>query len=95
MAAPAPEKPAQMAMARARSPGGKTLAKIDRVAGMTKAAPTPISARVAISWLALWAKVDSSEAKPTVARPSCSAPLRPKRSPSAPDGRSRQAKTME
>ena len=68
--------------------------RIDRVAGMTKAAPTPISARVAISWLALWANVESNEAMPTVARPSCSAPLRPKRSPSAPDGSSRKTNTI-
>ncbi len=61
MAAPAPEKPAQMAMARARSAGGKTLARIESVDGMTNAAPAPMSARVAISWFGFWAKVDSND----------------------------------
>ena len=50
MAAPAPASPAQTAMARARSCGGKTLVRIDRVAGITSAAPTPMIPRVTISW---------------------------------------------
>ena len=46
---PAPEMPAQMAIALARSRAGKTLARIDSVEGMTNAAPTPMMAREAIS----------------------------------------------
>ena len=68
-AAPAPENPAQMAMARARSWGGKTLARIDRVAGITNAAPKPIRARVAMTWLGLLERVASSEADPNTTRP--------------------------
>ena len=49
IAAPAPEMPAQMAIALARSRAGKTLARIDSVDGMTNAAPTPMMAREAIS----------------------------------------------
>jgi hypothetical protein len=45
-----PTAPAQTPMARGRSRGSKTLAMIERVAGMTAAAPRPISARAAISW---------------------------------------------
>ena len=45
----APVTLAQMAMALVRSSGGKTLTRIDRVEGMMNAAPTPISARQAMS----------------------------------------------
>src|SRR5688572_31382869 len=48
-----PILPAQMAMALARSCGGKMLVRIESVAGMTRAAPKPISARVAITASAL------------------------------------------
>ena len=47
-AAPAPAKPAQMAMALDRSWGGNTLVMIERVAGMIIAAPTPMTERVAM-----------------------------------------------
>jgi hypothetical protein len=53
MATPRPTAPAQMPMARGRSCGVKTLAMIESVAGMTAAAPRPISARAAISWFAV------------------------------------------
>ena len=46
MAPPAPANPAQMAMARGRSAGEKTLARMDSVDGITNAAPAPMSARV-------------------------------------------------
>ena len=39
-----------MAMALVRSPGGKTFTRIERVEGMMKAAPTPMTARQAMSW---------------------------------------------
>ena len=42
MAAPAPAKPAHVAMARVRSSGGNTAVMIDRVAGMTNAEPMPM-----------------------------------------------------
>ena len=45
MAAPPPAMPAQTAMALGRSSGGKTLVRMDSVAGMTKAAARPITAR--------------------------------------------------
>ena len=49
MAAPAPARPAHRAMALARSWGGKTLVRIDSVAGMIRAAPIPMTARRAMS----------------------------------------------
>ena len=51
MAMPRPETPAQMPMARPRSSAGKTLVRIDRVAGMINAPPMPMIARVTISSL--------------------------------------------
>ena len=47
-AAPPPEMPAHTAMALPRSCGGKTLVRIESVAGMTNAAPTPMTARPAM-----------------------------------------------
>ena len=55
--------------------------------------PRPMSARAAMSWSALLAKVESRQPMPTTIRPSCKAPLRPNRSPRAPAGRSRPANT--
>ncbi len=49
IAAPAPEMPAQMAIALARSRPGKTLVRIDNVEGMMNAAPTPMMARAAMT----------------------------------------------
>ncbi len=49
MAPAAPVTLAQIAMALVRSSGGKTLTRIDSVDGMMNAAPTPITARQAMS----------------------------------------------
>ena len=49
MATPTPAKPAQIAIARGRSLGGNTWARIDSVAGITNAAPTPMTARAPIT----------------------------------------------
>ena len=90
---PSPETAAQAAIALPRSSAGKMLVMIERVAGMMKAPPTPIRARLAISISEL---VDSAEATEPVAKtisPNCSARLRPKRSPRLPAARSRPAKT--
>ena len=94
MAMPMAEKPAQMAMARARSLGMvKTLVTIDNVAGMISAAPIPITQRVRMSALALPTVADSTEPAPKISSPMLSAPLRPKRSPSDPAVRRRPANT--
>ena len=42
--------PAQIPIAFPRSSRGKTFVMIESVAGMMSAAPTPIAARIAISW---------------------------------------------
>ena len=92
-AAPAPASPAQMAMARARSWGGKTLVRIDSVDGMIRAAPTPMSARKAVSWPEELQKAAAVDPPPKIRSPAVSAPLRPKRSPMAPAVSSSPAKT--
>ncbi len=93
MTPPAPANPAHTAIAFGRSCGGKTLVSSDSVDGMMKAAPTPIRQRKSNSTFGLPAWLDSTAALPKIARPTCSAPLRPNLSPSAPAGRSSPAKT--
>jgi hypothetical protein len=93
MIAPAPAMPAQMPTARPRSWGGKTLVMIDRVVGITSAAPTPITARRPISVDGALTSIAASEAPPKTTSPVSRIPLRPKRSPSAPAGSSSPAKT--
>ena len=93
MAAPAPASPAHTPMARPRSWGGKTVTRIDRVAGMTSAAPTPMIPRVMTTWLAESDTAASTEAAPKTTRPMVRAPLRPKRSPKAPPVSRSPAKT--
>jgi hypothetical protein len=66
---------------------------MDRVAGMISAPPTPMTARVAMSWSALLASDDAIEATPMMARPIASAPRRPNLSPSAPMASSSPANT--
>ncbi len=94
MAMPMAEKPAHTAMARARSAGTvNTLLMIDRVAGMMSAPPTPMRARVAISWVAEPATADATDPAPKTSRPTERPRRRPKRSPRLPAVRSRPAKT--
>src|SRR3990172_9101388 len=47
---PRPATADQIAIARARSPAGNTFVRIDSVAGMMRAPPIPMNARVAMSW---------------------------------------------
>ena len=94
MAMPMAEKPAQMAMARARSAGMvNTLVTIDSVAGMISAAPRPIRQRVAMSCSAEPARAEATDPRPKTTRPTVSAPRRPKRSPRLPAVSSSPAKT--
>ena len=66
---------------------------IESVAGMISAPPMPMNARVAISCEALPASADASEPSPKSAKPACSAPRRPNRSPMLPMVSSRPANT--
>ncbi len=88
-------KLAQIAMAFARSSGGNTFTRIDSVDGMMNAAPTPMSARQAMSCHIAVDSVARTQATRYTLRPSCSAPLRPKRSPIAPLEKSSPANTSE
>ncbi len=81
-------------MAFCRSVGSvKTLVRIDSVAGNTKAAPSPMTARVAVSWPADPARADSPEPAAKIQRPTVRVPRRPNLSPMLPAVRSRPAKT--
>ena len=94
MATATPAVAAQMAMAWARSfRSVNTLVMIDSVAGMISAPPTPMRARVAMSWSALVENDDRIDAMPMIDRPMASAPRRPKRSPREPIVSSRPANT--
>jgi hypothetical protein len=92
-APPAPAKPTQMAIARCRSAGGNTAVINDSVAGMMKAAPAPCTARPTMTSAAESASPLISEPVANTPSPTSKAPLRPKRSPSAPAVSSSPANT--
>ena len=90
----APAMAAQAPMARPRSFGSrKMLVSSERVAGMIRAAPMPIDARVKISSVGLLARPDMIDPRPKMTMPTISAPLRPKRSPTLPRVSRRPANT--
>ena len=60
------------------------MVRIDSVAGMMNAPPTPIRARVPISTLASEASADSTEPVPKMISPTVRNRYRPKRSPIVP-----------
>ena len=94
--APAPPvTAAQIEMALARSAGGNTLTRIDRVDGMMNAAEAPMSARHAMNCHIDVDQVARSAATRNPTRPICSTPLRPNRSPMEPEVKSRPANTSE
>src|SRR3954453_9182602 len=93
-ATPSPETPAQIPIALARSWPVNVLVRIDSVVGKMNAAPTPMSARQAMSIAGESAVVARSENAPNHTRPNVSARLRPNLSPRAPAVSSRQANTM-
>ena len=69
MPTPMPATAAQMPIAFARSPAGKTLVMIDSVVGMISAPPMPMSALVTMSMFADSAKAEASDAPPKMASP--------------------------
>lgn len=92
-APPAPAKPAQMAIALPRSALENTAVMIESVAGIVRAAPTPMIEREAMRLSGVPACVANRAPAAKSVRPTSSARLRPKRSPSAPAGSSSPAKT--
>jgi hypothetical protein len=88
-----PATPAHTPTARSRVSGGNVAVMIDSVVGMIIAAPTPITARTAISWPASLSWVATSAPPPKTARPASRTPRRPRRSPMAPAGSRSPAKT--
>ena len=83
----APVTPAQMAIALVRSSGGNTLTRIDSVDGMMKRGADAHDGPAAdeLPHLGRPATRPGTRTR-KMTRPNCSAPLRPKRSPSAPVG---------
>ena len=93
-ATPSPEQPAQIAIALARSLASRnTLVRIESVAGMMSAPPTPIRARQAISWFADPAIEATTDPTPKIAIPIIRAPRRPYLSPRNPAVSRSPAKT--
>ena len=92
-ATPTPANPAHTAMARRRSDGGNTWASTDRVAGITRAAPTPMAARAVMSRPEDPENTANPDAAPKITRPLLSASLRPNRSPRLPAVSRRPANT--
>ena len=73
-----------MPMAWARASPGKTWVTIAKVAGMMKAAETPIAARQATSWAGWVEKADSAEKPAKQTRPASNSRLWPARLPMTP-----------
>ena len=78
------DTPAQVPIARPRSWGSKVLVMIERVAGIMKPAPTPWTARNAISQVSLWESPIRKLAVPNTITPKRNIRRRPKMSPSRP-----------
>ncbi|MCZ7534929.1 MAG: hypothetical protein M5T61_02585 [Acidimicrobiia bacterium] len=76
-ATPMPVTAAHTPMARGRSCAGKTLVMIERVAGITNAPPTPMTARPAISCAGEVERVLSNEPMPKMVSPVRNAPRLP------------------
>jgi hypothetical protein len=74
---PAPATPAQIAIARGRSSGGKITAMIDSAGGISSAAPSPITARAPISADGDPASVANTEPSPNSASPARNTSRRP------------------
>ena len=83
---PTPVTADQAAMAWGRSRGGNTELMIDSVAGITNAAPRPITTRATISMLVPPANAASVLPGANTVRPPSRERRRPYRSPSAPAG---------
>jgi hypothetical protein len=78
--------PTHVPTALPRSSGGKIDVITESVTGITKAAPTPIATRSAISSDGPWTKIAARDASPKIARPPASTVFLPMRSPIAPAG---------
>ncbi len=83
----------QAAKALRRSESSKTVIRIDRVLGIRKDPPTPMSARAPISCHGSWASIATTEAPPNTSSPMTRKRRRPYRSDRLPAVSSRPAKT--
>ena len=93
-ATPTPATPAHIPMAFSLSWGStKTLVRIESVAGMTSAPPTPMSARVTTRISGDQAKAEKADPAQKTPSPTSMTHLRPKRSPRLPAVSSSPANT--
>ena len=90
---PSVETPTQTPTAFPFSSGGNDVVMIDKVVGMTKAAPRPITARITISVTGSEVKNAPAAPAPNMASPAMRIPRRPNRSPTAPANSSNPANT--
>ena len=81
------EDPAQVPIARPRSPSGKCALMIARLLGTSSAPPIPCTARAAISTPAPGAIAQATDAAVKTATPIAKTRRRPNRSPAAPPTR--------
>lgn len=79
-----PEVAVQPVMALARSPRGKIATSRDKVAGMTTAAPTPMTARAAMTSAVSSTRLPITDPPAKISRPTIRAPRRLYLSPIAP-----------
>jgi hypothetical protein len=93
IAAPPAATPAHVEIALPRSWAGNTVVRIDSVDGITNAAAAPITTRATITTAADGATVATAAPARNTTRPTCSARLRPNRSPSVPAVNSSPANT--
>ena len=81
---PNPAAAAQIPMAAVRRSGGYASARIDRLSGATRAAPTPCAARAAMSADSSVERAQAADIAVKIASPTRNTRLRPYRSPKVP-----------
>ena len=87
-----PVTPSRIPIAVPRRSAGKAALTMARASEITKAAPTPCTARAMISVFTSGARAQAAEVSTNAARPAAKRRRRPKRSPSAAAGSSETAR---
>ena len=89
---PNPAAAAQIPIAAVRRSGGYASARIDRLRGATRAAPTPCAARAAMSADSFGDRAQAADIAVKIASPTTNRRLRPYRSPRVPPTRMSEAR---
>lgn len=93
-AMPKADTPAKIAMARARSSGGKITPRIDSAGGITSAAPKPVTTRPATTPGGVVDSAAMTHPRPKTTIPIWKTPLRPNRSASPPPSTTNPPRAM-